>query len=629
MCDRLVHRGPDGSGTWFDREAGIALGHRRLAVLDLSPAGDQPMVSESGRYVISFNGEIYNHLEIRRTLERRAPARGWIGRSDTETLLAAFEAWTPESALERVVGMFALAVWDRMTGELFLARDRLGEKPLYYGWQHGTFLFASELKALRAHPAFTAAVNRDALTLFLRFNCVPGPYSIYEGIHKLQPGHHIRISLRRPDASPAPYWSGLDVCNRGKERPFKGTRQDCEHVLTGLLKDAVAGQMVADVPVGAFLSGGIDSSLVVALMQSQSSRPVRTFTIGFPEREFNEAHHAARVAKLLGTEHTELYVSPREALDVVPDLAAIYDEPFADSSQIPTLLISRLTRREVTVSLSGDGGDELFAGYNRYMLATQAWRLSSSTPRWMRRAAAGAIDSVSTDGWNRGYRCMERMLPSSWRVANAGEKLRKLADTMEASTPEAVYLALLTHWKEPESVALGGREPATLQRDGIGGLANRDFVERMMFTDMMTYLPDDILCKVDRAAMSVSLETRVPFLDHRVVEFAWTLPLQYRLDGRTGKRVLRDILGRHLPLSIFERPKMGFGVPLQSWLRGPLRDWCEALLDEARLRDDGCFDVSAVRHAWREHLDGRRDRAYELWDVLMFQAWLDQQRTAC
>lgn len=626
MCRQLAHRGPDDSGIWVDADAGIALGHRRLSILELSPAGHQPMLSASGRYVLTFNGEIYNHLELRASLEREGLARPWIGRSDTETLLAAFEAWTPEVALGRTVGMFALAAWDRSERDLFLARDRLGEKPLYYGWHRDLLLFASELKALRAHPAFEGNVSRDALALYLRHNYIPSPFSIFEEIRKLPAGHFVRLSTRQADAVPAAYWSALDACNAGRAKPFEGTPADAEAVLTRKLTDAIAGQMVADVPVGAFLSGGIDSTLIAALMQAQSFRPVRTFTIGFSDAAFNEAHFAARAAKAIGTDHTELYVSPQEALDIIPELARIYDEPFSDSSQIPTVLISRLARRQVTVSLSGDGGDELFGGYTRYNQGLKAWRRLASVPDWLRLGLIRATERIPARHWNRAYSVLSWLLPPAWKQTSAGDKILKLGEVLKAATPEEVYMRLLSHWQEPTSVVTGSHEPQTTQRRGAVGLIDRSFIEQMMYVDLVTYLPDDILCKVDRAAMSVSLETRVPYLDHRVVEFAWSLPFEYRVQGGTGKRILRSILGRHVPRDVFERPKMGFGIPIQSWLRGPLRDWAEGLLEPTRMRNEGYFDPTPIRSRWVEHVSGRRDWGYHLWDVLMFQSWLDTQK---
>jgi asparagine synthase (glutamine-hydrolysing) len=628
MSDRLRHRGPDDAGIWTDIEAGIALVHRRLSILDLSPTGHQPMASPSGRYVLAFNGEIYNHLELRAALEKEGAVRAWRGRSDTETLLAAFEEWSPEETLRRAVGMFAIAAFDCERRELILARDRLGEKPLYYGWQRGCLLFASELKALQAHPDFHARIDRDSIALYLRHNYVPGPRSIYEGISKLPPGHWLRISRDGPGSVPEPYWSALEACNAGTDNPFTGSIAEAEEALTARLSAAIAGQMVADVPVGAFLSGGIDSTLIVALMQAQSSRPVKTFTIGFEETSFNEAQYAARAAKALGTDHTELYVSPQEARDVIPQLPHIYDEPFADSSQVPTVLISRLARQQVTVSLSGDGGDELFGGYTRYNQGLRAWRRLRAMPLGMRRALAGLIGRVSVRNWNRLYGAVSWLLPRDMRHANAGDKARKLGRVLQLNSPEALYLGLISHWQDPDTVVIDGREPPTLLRAGATGLRDRGFIERMMFLDLVTYLPDDILCKVDRAAMSVSLETRVPYLDHRVVEFAWTLPIGHRVDGRVGKRILRNILGRHVPADVFERPKMGFGIPIQDWLRGPLREWAESLLGETRLRADGYFDPAPIRQAWDEHLHTGRDWGYQLWDVLMFQAWLDERMRA-
>jgi asparagine synthase (glutamine-hydrolysing) len=628
MTAKLSHRGPDDGDSWSDPEHGVALGHRRLSILDLSPAGRQPMHSASGRYVVTFNGEIYNHIELRGMLEREGLIHAWRGRSDTETLLAAFEAWSPETALRRAVGMFALAAWDRWTRRLLLARDRLGEKPLYYGRQGNRLTFASELKALRVERGFDGTINRQALALFLRHNYVPSPWSIYEGIYKLPAGHYLWISRDRLDGAPLPYWSAQDACNAGAAEPFEGSVKEAEEALTAFLKAAIAGQMVADVPVGAFLSGGIDSTLIVALMQAQSVRPVKTFTIGFDEAAFDEARFAAQAARVLGTDHTELYVSPQRAMSVIPELPRIYDEPFADSSQIPTVLVSRLAREQVTVSLSGDGGDELFGGYTRYNHGLRAWRRLRATPDWIRRAVIGGIERVPVHYWNHLYTWMRWMVPADWEQSNPGDKLRKLAAALRLVSPEALYLELISHWRDPESVVINGEEPPTLQRAGAIGLHARGFIERMMYLDLVTYLPDDILCKVDRAAMSVSLETRVPFLDHRVVEFAWRLPIDYRFAGGIGKRILRSILARHVPQELFERPKMGFGIPIQSWLRGALRDWAESLLTESRLRADGYFRAARIRQTWNEHVSGQRDWGYHLWDVLMFQAWLDEQRKA-
>ena len=633
MTDVIVSRGPDSQGQWMDADAGIALGHRRLAIVDLSPAGHQPMTSYSGRYVIAFNGEIYNHLLLRSELDGMdnsaaltvKPVR-WRGHSDTETLLAGFDRWGIQNTVEKCLGMFAFAVWDKHTRTLTLGRDRLGEKPLYYGWQgqgqHATFLFGSELKALKVHPVFAASIDRDALCLLLRHNCIPAPYSIYQGIAKLEPGCLLSVSLTQPEPKLVRYWSAASVAMAGCANPFVGTPDQAIDALENLLKSAVQQQMIADVPLGAFLSGGIDSSTVVALMQAQSTRPVKTFTIGFNEEGYNEAVHAKAVAKHLGTEHTELYVSPQQALAVIPRLPSMYCEPFSDSSQIPTFLVSQLARQQVTVSLSGDAGDELFCGYNRYVLADKLWRKLSVMPAPSRRLAALGLTVLSPSRWNTLLRPVQGLLPGSLRQANLGDKLHKAAGVLASTSVNALYLGLVSHWDDPASVVIGGTEPPTLLTGNAPTLDGLDDIQRMMALDALTYLPDDILAKVDRAGMGVSLEGRVPFLDHRVVEFAWTLPQSMKLRDGVGKWVLRQVLYRHVPKELIERPKMGFGVPIGDWLRGPLRDWAEDLLDEARLRREGYFHPEPIRQKWAEHLSGARNWQHHLWDVLMFQAWL-------
>jgi asparagine synthase (glutamine-hydrolysing) len=629
MADRIANRGPDDAGYWCDVEHRIGLGHRRLAIVDLSPAGHQPMPSASGRYVIAFNGEIYNHLLLRQALADVTQAPAWRGHSDTETLLAGFDAWGIEGMVERAIGMFAFAVWDRQTHMLTLARDRIGEKPLYYGWQgHGkdaVFLFGSELKALRVHPAFENNINRGALSLQLRHNYIPAPYSIYEGIAKLPAGSLLTLSMQQRAPTVRVYWSGVQAAESGVASAFTGSADQAVDELETLLKDAVRQQMMADVPLGAFLSGGVDSSTVVALMQAQSSRPVKTFTIGFNEDDYNEAEHAKVVARHLGTDHTELYVTPEQAMAVIPRLPALYDEPFSDSSQIPTFLVSQLAREHVTVSLSGDAGDELFCGYNRYQMTANLWRKLAAVPLPLRKLAANGLTCVSPQAWNGLAGAVKGLLPRSARFANTGDKLHKGAGVLECQSVDALYLGLVSHWKDPASVVIRGPEPSTLLTGNAPSLSGLDEVQRMMALDTLTYLPDDILVKVDRAAMGVSLETRVPFLDHRVVEFAWRLPQSMKLrDGQT-KWALRQVLYRHVPQAMIERPKMGFGVPIGDWLRGPLRDWAEALLDESRLKDEGFFQPAPIRRKWEEHLSGQRNWEYHLWDVLMFQAWLEQQ----
>jgi asparagine synthase (glutamine-hydrolysing) len=628
MTDAIIHRGPDDAGSWVNAHERIGLGHRRLSIVDLSPAGHQPMPSASSRYVIAFNGEIYNHGLLREELERSGRAPAWRGHSDTETLLAGFDAWGIEGTVKRAIGMFAFAVWDRETKLLTLARDRLGEKPLYYGWQgrgeNAVFLFGSELKALRVHPGFEASINRDALSLQLRHNYIPAPYSIYQGIAKLPPGTLLTVSLAQREPRVAAYWSGSAVAEAGVRNGFEGTPEEAVDALEELLKDAVRQQMMADVPLGAFLSGGVDSSTVVALMQAQSTRPVKTFSIGFHEEGYNEAEHAKAVAKHLGTEHTEMYVSARQAMDVIPRLPAMYDEPFSDSSQIPTFLVSQLARQHVTVSLSGDAGDELFCGYNRYQMTANVWNIIASAPMPLRKLVARGLTAVSPRNWDRFASATRGILPSSLQHAKLGDKVHKGAAVLGSQSLDALYLKLVSHWDDPAAVVIGSQEPPTLLVGNTQQLPGLDSTQRMMALDMLTYLPDDILVKVDRASMGVSLESRVPFLDHRVVEFAWRLPQSVKLRDGQSKWALRQVLYRHVPKALIERPKMGFGVPIGEWLRGPLRDWAESLLDESRLRREGFFQPAAVRGKWQEHLSGQRDWQYHLWDVLMFQAWLEE-----
>ena len=620
MADLLRHRGPDDDGVWSDPEAAIALAQRRLSIIDLSPAGHQPMFSACQRYVIVFNGEIYNYEEVRRKLEAEG-VRAWRGHSDTEVLLEAIARWGLKPALNACAGMFALALWDRRERKLSLARDRLGEKPLYYGRIGKSFVFASELKAFFGHPSWTPEIDRNAVALLMRHNYVPAPYSIYRDVLKLRPGH--LLELHESDSEPRveAYWSARDAAERAAARPFTGGGGEAVAELETLLRQSIKGQMMADVPLGAFLSGGIDSSTVVALMQAMSAQPIRTFTIGFHQAGYNEAEHAKQVARHLGTDHTELYVSEREAMEVIPSLPGIYCEPFADSSQIPTYLVSKLARSKVTVSLSGDGGDELFSGYTRYAFADEIWSKLTRFPRPLRRATAGLATFPPPGFYDRLAAPLIALLPERHRHGRIGDKVHKAARLLTLQTPDEVYRYLCSHWTDPAAIVLGSREPPTMLT-GLDPLPRfPGSVERMMYIDLLSYLPDDILAKVDRAAMAVSLETRVPMLDHRLVEFAMSLPLGILRAGGETKWPLRQLLYKFVPKELVERPKMGFGVPIDSWLRGKLRDWAEDLLSEHRLKTGGIFDVAPVRAVWHEHLSGRRNFQYLLWDVLMFQAW--------
>jgi asparagine synthase (glutamine-hydrolysing) len=630
MTATLRHRGPDDAGSWVDDSCGLAFGHCRLAVIDLSEHGHQPMHSDNGRYVLNYNGEIYNFADVRRQLE--ATGKRFRGSGDTETLVAAIERWGLVDALGRCNGMFALALWDRQERTLSLARDRMGEKPLYYGWSGRRLLFGSELKALRAHPAFDASVDRDALTLYLRHNCVPAPYSIYQGIRKLPPGTIVTLNESQTASpgvlpEPRPYWSLAEVVTEGSGHRFTGDVDTAVDELDALLRDAVGIRMFADVPLGAFLSGGIDSSLIAALMQVQATGKVKTFTVAFDDRIYNEAGDAERVAAHLGTEHTELLVTHDDALEVVPRLADLYDEPFSDSSQLPTFLLSRLTREHVTVALSGDGGDELFGGYNRYLWASGMWERLRRLPRPLRTGIGSALEVVPPRWWDAAYHGVEPALPQKLRLRTPGLKVQKLAGVLGSEDVADLHLRLASHFQHPDRLVLGGAEPPSLLT-GSSGPRLADSVEQMMYLDTVTYLPDDILVKVDRASMGVSLEARVPFLDHRVVARAWQLPADMKIRSGTGKWLLRRLLHRYVPEALVERPKMGFGAPIGSWLRGPLRPWAEDLLSESRLRREGFFDPAPVRRLWVEHQSGRRERQYELWDILMFQVWLEANQRA-
>lgn len=616
MAATILHRGPDSSGLWMDEGNAIGVVHQRLAILDLSPTGHQPMISKSDRYIIVLNGEIYNHQDLRVHL-----SDAWRGHSDTETLLSGFDQWGIETTIKKCIGMFAFAVWDRHTKCLTLGRDRIGEKPLYYGWQgrgdSAVFLFGSELKALCAYQGIEPEIDLNVLSLYMRHAYIPSPYSIYQGIFKLLPGSLLRVSLEKREPILTHYWSAQKMILQGHEAPFAGSAGEAVEALEALLKDAVKKQMMADVPVGAFLSGGIDSSTIVALMQSQSARHVKTFSIGFNIEHYNEAMHAAQVARHLETNHTELYVTAQQAQEVIPLLPTMYDEPFADSSQIPTFLVSKLARAQVTVSLSGDGGDELFCGYNRYMLTQRLWENINFLPLALRKLLKNAITALSPTAWDK---ILNHLSMGSGTYM--GNKIHKGAEALSSQSVGQLYAGIISQWPHPLELVIGATEPPTLLTANKPNFSTLEAIEEMMGLDLMTYLPDDILVKVDRAAMSNSLESRVPFLDHRVVEFAWSLPLSLKLRDGQSKWILKQILYRHVPKELMERPKKGFGVPIDKWLRLELREWAEELLDETRLKQQGYLNPSLVRQKWEEHLSGSHNWQHQLWAVLMFQSWL-------
>jgi len=644
MIRALEHRGPDDQGIWFNEVDGVGLGHRRLSVVDLSPEGHQPMMSACGRYVFAYNGEIYNHSEIRNELKENDSSRQivWRGYSDTEIALAAIAEWGVESALKRFNGMFAFALWDRKERVLHLARDRLGEKPIYYGWVGNILIFGSELKALRALSMFRKEVDRNSLTLFFRYNNVPAPHSIYQDIYKLPAATLLSVPIDAPsnrsEFSPYPsapqagklnpvfYWSAAYAAENGAASRFSGTEDAVLGELERLLLDAVRLRMEADVPLGAFLSGGIDSSMVTALMQGQSSQPIKTFSIGSYTQGYDEAVNAKAVAKFLGTDHTQLYVSPEEALQVIPRLPQLYDEPFADSSQIPTFLVSQLARQNVTVSLSGDGGDELFGGYNRHFWGRSIWKKIRKIPRPLRQGASGAIMAISPEAWNRMFLLVGNIIPEKFREGLPGSKLHKLAGVLASGSPEEMYLGFLSNWGDPKSLVKDGFEPKTIVTDTSQWPDLQDFTERMIFRDLVGYLPDDIVVNLDRVSIGVSLEPRVPFLVHRLVEFSWRVPLSMKIKNGQGKWILRQLLYKHVPQELVDRPKQGFGLPIDDWLRGPLRDWAAALLDEARLQREGYLNPAIILQEWNLHLSGKRNSHAKLWNVLMFQSWLESQR---
>jgi asparagine synthase (glutamine-hydrolysing) len=618
MTRRLAHRGPDAEGVWWDEASGVALGQRRLAIIDLSESGAQPMASPDGRYIIVFNGEIYNHRRLRAQLEAEGVSADWRGHSDTETLLAALVHWGTVETLTKLNGMFAFGLWDKDRRILTLARDRLGEKPMYYGLQNNSVLFGSELKSLIAFPHWQGEVDRRALALYMRFGYVPEPWSIYRNVFKLPPASFVEVTLGQELPEPIPYWDLKEVVRQPKQ---KFDDWALIEKTEAALMQSVGSRMESDVSLGAFLSGGIDSSVVVAMMQAQSDQPVQTFTIGFDVPGFNEAEAAKAISKHLGTYHTELYVRPESVLDLVPQLPEIWDEPFADSSQLPTLILSQLTRKSVKVALSGDGGDEVFCGYNRYAGGFSAFQRLNTMPKPLRKLVAATLRKMPAHLIDR----LIRRMPQRFRHAAIGDKLTKLAGVLMLPNDAEYYRRLVSIHGDPTTLVVNGAEPAGLVLDDGHWPELSDFRECMMYLDAMSYLPGDIMTKVDRATMSVGLEGRAPFLDHDLISFAWSLPIDAKLRDRQTKWVLRRVLERHVPNDLFERPKMGFGVPIEHWLAGPLRDWVETMLDPARLAAEGYFVVEEVHKLWDDHKQGLKRNHHQLWTILMFQAWLDHQ----
>jgi asparagine synthase (glutamine-hydrolysing) len=623
MGSALKHRGPDHSGIWIDESSQLTLIHRRLSILDLSDAGNQPMKSPSFRYIVSYNGEIYNHLDIRQDLNKEFSNIKWLSSSDTETIVIAIELWGIKKAIKLFSGMFAIAVWDKKSKKLFLVRDRAGEKPLYYGWQNDVFLFGSELKTFKQHPSFEGKINRDSIQLQMKYGYVPEPYSIYKNIFKLQPGKILTLDFSSKESPGSQeledYWSIEEVAILAKKNKFQGSLEQATDSLDEHLRHSISSQMLSDVPIGAFLSGGIDSSLIVSIMQDLSSNPINTFTIGFEESKFNEANYAKEIAQFLGTNHVEHYVTPNEALDVIPKLPYLYDEPFSDSSQIPTFLVSELAKQSVTVSLSGDGGDELFGGYNRHIYSQKWGNIINYTPSSIKYCVAKILDNIKPKQLNS----LEYSLASSNRrpqsIQNFSNYFSKVSKALNAKDSIALYDSFTTHWDSEAGLVLGAAEVTPKFFNN----SNFSLAEEMMINDFLLYLPNDILVKVDRAAMGLSLETRVPFLQEDVVSFAWSLPSEMKIHNGKGKLILRNLLGRYLPKIDFDRPKQGFAVPIEDWLRGPLEDWAESLLDKTKLEQSGYLNADVVLARWNEHKTGKRNWQTELWDVLMFQSWLE------
>jgi asparagine synthase (glutamine-hydrolysing) len=630
MGQSLLHRGPDQRGEFNYSERGFSLVHQRLSILDTSENGKQPMISPSGRFVIAFNGEIYNYKDLKSEIQKSDfYINDWSSDSDTEVLLRSIEIWGLERTLSKIVGMFSFALLDMENDDLFLARDRIGEKPLYYGCQKGSFIFGSELKALKVHSDFENIIDRNSITLQLRFSSIPAPFSIYKGVRKLLPGTYIKLSLANNNfqieniPSPIPYWKLSNIISEGRKNVFLGSDNEAIGQLDKLLNKSIEQQMLSDVPLGAFLSGGVDSSSIVAIMQAQSDKPIKTFTIGSDDQSYNEAKLAKLIAEYLQTDHTELYVSAQDALNIIPYLPKLYDEPFSDFSQIPTSIVSKLAKKQVTVSLSGDAGDELFGGYNRYIGVDNWWSKINSMPFWLRRFVGSKILSISPLKWESFEVFSSKVFFNRFPLGGLGNKMQKVGSVLGIRDDSELYNHFVSNWSFPEEVVLKGIEPI------IPNISNEiDFdniTSKMMAMDTMQYLPDDILVKLDRAAMGESLETRVPFLDHRIIEFAWTLPLSMKIRSGQGKWILRQLLNKYVPNKLTERPKTGFNLPIDKWLRGPLKDWAEDLLDEKRLISEGYLNPIPIRQKWEEHISGKYNWQHQLWDVLMFQAWLKEQ----
>lgn len=620
MTQSIEHRGPDDKGVWIDKNLGVALGHRRLSIMDTSILASQPMESNSKRYVIVYNGEIYNFKELRKSLIKCGVI--FKSQSDTEVLLSAIDNWGIESSLKAIVGMFAFALWDKKEKILTLSRDRMGEKPLYYGFQDGTFTFGSELKSLKLHPDWIGEINRDSIALQMQYGYIPAPYSIYKSIYKLMPGSYVQFNVRsKLLAKPKEYWSMKSVYEEGIKNPYNYSNSGAVKSLDELLNRTIREKMISDVPLGAFLSGGVDSATLVSLMQFNSSKKIKTFSIGFFEENYNEAHHAKKIANYLQTDHTELYVTNKQVMNVIPKLPHIYDEPFSDSSQIPTFLVSEMASRSVKVVISGDGGDELFAGYNRYTYGQSLWEKSLKIPKGIQSTIAKFILNYQISSWDKLGDFYEIFFPR--KISRIGEKLHKLANTLPITSQEELYLSLISSWKNPVDLVIKSKDVITTINNIDKHLVCDNFATKMMYLDLITYLPDDILCKVDRASMYSSLETRAPFLDHRVVEFAARLPMRQKIHDGHSKWLLRQVLYNYIPKELVEHPKMGFSIPIGLWLRGPLREWSESLINSNRLEKEGYLNADLVQEKWNEHLSGKRDWQNLLWNVLMFQSWLD------